>query len=466
MADVNDAVAFVYLPFTYCTSLGQLVQRLPRHAGKTGSRRYAEAVARSEDLKQFIATTTPMFDDPPAASKEAFQAVAAILAAGRDKDANIARFAGYLGWTDAEVAALATEAASWGLTPPPMLRSLVAAGLEQQVEAYALFLVHVTRIACLQFAPGDPAAAASASAIAATVTRYAPISNTRLEPAAEQPEQPEQPEKPSSAQSVEEVGKALDDLEKLVGLEAVKRQINEQVQLIRIAQMRTEAGLKNPTVSRHLVFVGNPGTGKTTVARIVGRIYAALGVVPDGHLVETDASGLIAGYVGQTAIKTAEQISRAVGGILFIDEAYGLSRNDFGLEAVDTLVKAMEDHRADLVVIVAGYPQNMQTFLESNPGLESRFPITIEFDDYSIDQLIEILARIAGENDYVLAEPGDPRLRTAIESMMGEEGFGNARAMRNLFEAAVRRHAWRLKDTTDVSVDQMTTLTVDDVLGQ
>lgn len=420
-------------------------------------------MARSEDLKQFIAANTPMFDDPSGASREAFQATAAILALGRDKDANLSRFAEYLGWSVPEVAALAADAEAWRSTAPPMLRTLVAAGLDQQVEAYALFMVHVTRIACLQFAPGDLAAAQAASAIAATITRFTPISNTKLEPVADQTQ--EQPPEAEELDRAEQVGQALDDLEKLVGLEAAKKQINEQVQLIRIAGMREDAGLKNPTVSRHLVFVGNPGTGKTTVARIVGRIYAALGVVPDGHLVETDASGMIAGYIGQTAIKTSEQIQKAIGGILFIDEAYGLTRNEFGLEAVDTLVKAMEDHRGDLVVIVAGYPANMQEFLESNPGLESRFPITIEFGDYSIDQLIEILGRIAGENDYVLAAPADPRLRNTIESMMGEEGFGNARAMRNLFEAGVRRHAWRLRDTAEVSVEQMKELTTEDLLG-
>lgn len=409
-------------------------------------------MARAEDLKQFIATATPMFDDPDGAAREAFQAAAAIVSSGRDKPGNTARFAQYLGWSEQEVAALAEDALPWRSSPPPILRALVAAGLEQQVEAYALFLVHVTRIACMQFAPGDAGSADAASAIAATITRFAPVSNTRLEPTAPENHR-------------EEVGQALDDLERLVGLDAAKKQINEQVQLIRIAQMRSDAGLRNPTVSSHLVFVGNPGTGKTTVARIVGRIYAALGVVPDGHLIETDASGMIAGYVGQTAIKTSEQIQKAIGGVLFVDEAYGLVRNDFGIEAVDTLVKAMEDHRADLVVIVAGYPENMQTFLESNPGLESRFPVTITFADYSVDQLVEILCRIAGDNDYVLAEPDDPRLRQSIESMMGEEGFGNARAMRNLFEAAVRRHAWRLKDAADVSVEQMKTLTGEDLLG-
>lgn len=396
------------------------------------------------DLKEYIAAMTPMFDDPDTAAREAFSAAAVILA-GRPA------FATYLGWSATEVAALATNAAAWRSTAPPMLRRLAAAGLTEQVAAYAQFLVQVTRVACVQFAPGDQTAERNASAIAATVTRFAPVSNAQLEPS------------PAPDEKVEDLGEALDDLERLVGLEAAKREINEQVQLIRITQMRAAAGLKNPTVSRHLVFVGNPGTGKTTVARIVGRIYKALQVVPDGHLVETDASGLVAGYVGQTALKTAEQIQAALGGILFIDEAYGLTRNDFGLEAIDTLVKGIEDHRATLVLIVAGYTTEMDEFLTANPGLASRMPTTITFEDYSAAELLQILQRIASDNDYTI--DADQRLVEAITARMAAPAFGNAREMRNLFEAAVRRQAWRLREISDVSVDQMRALTVDDVLG-
>lgn len=415
-----------------------------------------------QDLKQYVAEATAMFDDPKAAAREAFQASAGILSLGMSGPDNLARFADYLGWTNAEVAALAATGSAWRTTPPPLLRSLVAAGHSRQVAAYAQYLVQVGRIACVQFAPGDPKVASAASAMAATITRYTPLSNAVLEPSephspGEEPPQPDEP--------VVTVGEALDELEQLVGLEAAKKEINEQVQLIRIAELRSEAGLKNPTVSRHLVFVGNPGTGKTTVARIVGRIYQALNVVPDGHLVEVDASGLIAGYVGQTAIKTSEQITQALGGILFVDEAYGLSRNDFGLEAIDTLVKGMEDHRDELVVIVAGYPENMQTFLKSNPGLESRFPTTIGFDDYTVEELLAILRRIAEANDYAVADSDDDRLEDLVAQMTQRPDFGNARSMRNLFEAAVRRHAWRLKDVEDVSVEQMRTLTAEDLLG-
>jgi len=227
--------------------------------------------------------------------------------------------------------------------------------------------------------------------------------------------------------------------------------------------MREKAGLRNPTVSRHLVFVGNPGTGKTTVARIVGRIYSALGVVRDGHLLEVDASGLVAGYVGQTAIKTQEQITKALGGVLFIDEAYGLVRNDFGVEAIDTLVKGMEDNRHDLVVIVAGYPANMAEFISSNPGLESRFPTTITFADYTPDELLQILQRMCQDADYVLAEDAPPTVRQLFAGLAADPEFGNARTVRNVFEAAVRQHAWRLRDVADVTLDMMRTLTAEDV---
>lgn len=396
------------------------------------------------DLKDYIAATTPAFDDPDTAAREAFSLAAVILQGNP-------RYAAYLGWSANDVNTLAQSAIGWRSSAPPLLRKLAAAGLSEQVQAYAQFLVQVSRLACVQFAAGDPKAERTASAIAATVTRFAPVSNTKLEPA------------PAPAEQVEDLGQALDDLERLVGLEACKREINQQVQLIRITQMRASAGLKNPTVSRHLVFVGNPGTGKTTVARLVGRIYKALRVVPDGHLVETDASGLVAGFVGQTALKTAEQIDAALGGILFVDEAYGLTRNDFGIEAIDTLVKGMEDHRDELVVIVAGYTDEMREFLASNPGLQSRFPTTITFADYSAAELVDILRRIAADNDYTI--PDDPRLAEAVGARMSGPGFGNAREMRNIFEAGVRRQAWRLKDVADVSVEQLKSLTVEDLLG-
>ena len=188
-------------------------------------------------------------------------------------------------------------------------------------------------------------------------------------------------------------------------------------------------------------------------------------MVADGHLVECDASGLIAGYVGQTAIKTQEQISKALGGILFIDEAYGLTRNQFGIEAVDTLVKGMEDNRDSLVVIAAGYTENMREFIESNPGLESRFPTTIRFADYTPEELVQILLRMSEEGDYALATEAAEPVRAAFAELSQAPDFGNARTVRNVFEAAVREHAWRLRDATEPTVEQMRTLTAEDVLA-
>lgn len=415
-----------------------------------------------QDLKQYVSQASSMFDDPKAVSREAFQCAAAIASMGQNREENLVRLAGYLGWSVPEVSKLASTGAVFRSSPPPELRALIAAQLTQQVEAYALFMVQVTRLACLQFAPGDATAMTAASAIAATITRAAPVSNAKLEPAP-----PDEPAavRPSDDPNTQTVGEALDDLEALVGLEQAKRQINQQVQLVRIAQMRERAGLKNPTVSRHLVFVGNPGTGKTTVARIVGRIYSALGVITDGHLVETDASGMVAGFVGQTAIKTQERITSALGGILFIDEAYGLTRNEFGLESVDTLVKGMEDHRDSLVVIVAGYPINMQEFLATNPGLESRFPTTIQFADYTPAELLQILRLMCGGSDYTLSADSEATLGELFTRLQQTPDFANARTVRNVFEAAVRQHAWRLREVAEVSVEQMRTLSAADVVA-
>jgi chromosomal replication initiation ATPase DnaA len=271
---------------------------------------------------------------------------------------------------------------------------------------------------------------------------------------AEEPAEPAEPEK-----SVEEL---LTELDAMIGLDRVKKEVHRQVALLTVEKMRIEAGLKQTRLSRHLIFVGNPGTGKTTVARLIGAIYKALELLPQGQLVEVDRSELVAGYVGQTAIKTAEVCAKAVGGVLFIDEAYSLTGDQYAQEAVNTLVKEMEDHREDLVLIVAGYPDPMVEFIASNPGLASRFTTTIEFDDYTDDELLGIITSIATAADYELTEEAQRTVRHIFEATPRTDAFGNGRFARNLFEAAVGRHAWRLKDAEHPTVDDLRLLTAAD----
>jgi hypothetical protein len=259
----------------------------------------------------------------------------------------------------------------------------------------------------------------------------------------------------------------LGELEALIGLAPVKSEVERVADLIRVQSLREQRGLPTMAISRHLVFTGNPGTGKTTVGRLVAEIYRALGVLTRGHLVETDRSGLVAGYVGQTAERTREVVTEALDGVLLIDEAYALSRSDggqdYGREAIDTLVKMMEDHRERLVVIVTGYPDEMQGFIDANPGLASRFPRTIHFPDYDATELADIAAHVASTNHYRLDEQARARLGEHLASRVGQPGFGNARAVRNIFEAAVAHQASRLVGLAEPTDDDLVTLTADDV---
>ena len=252
------------------------------------------------------------------------------------------------------------------------------------------------------------------------------------------------------------------ELDNLVGLTSVKAQVRRQAEALRIAGLRAKLGKTNPTLTRHLVFTGNPGTGKTTVARLVARIYHVLGVLPKDTLVEVDKSGLVAGYVGQTEERTAKVIDSALGGVLFIDEAYALSDDTFGETAIHVIVKAVEDHRDDLVVILAGYTGPMAELLDVNPGLSSRFPTTIEFPDYSDAELLTICERMVATSEYTLADGARPVITAALAALPRDETFGNARAVRNLFEAAVANHAWRLRDVAEPTETDLCLLTAAD----
>lgn len=268
---------------------------------------------------------------------------------------------------------------------------------------------------------------------------------------------------------MEELQICQDELDSLIGLEAVKDEVRSLINLIQINRIRKERGFVVPDISNHLVFTGNPGTGKTTIARLLGRIYHALGILSKGQFVEVDRGGLVAGYVGQTAIKTQEVIDSALGGILFIDEAYSLnvedSGNDFGKEAIETLLKAMEDKRNDFVVIVAGYSELMGRFIKSNPGLKSRFNKFIHFVDYDCDELMEIFEVFLKKNQYAIASNASAILYQYFEQLVKnkDNNFGNGRTVRNVFERVVSIQANRIVKSTSITDEELTMFTEDDV---
>lgn len=261
------------------------------------------------------------------------------------------------------------------------------------------------------------------------------------------------------------------ELNSLTGLTAVKEDVNALINLLKVQKMREQMGMKQTSVNKHLVFMGNPGTGKTTVARLLAKIYKAIGAISKGHLVEVDRSGLVCGYICQTATKTAEVIESALGGVLFIDEAYtltnGKGQGDFGQEAVDTLLKGMEDHRDDLVVIVAGYTELMEEFLDSNPGLRSRFNKFINFEDYTAEEEVEILINNCKKQEYMLSRDALEEARRFFTERVANkpEGYANARDVRNYLEKAISNQATRIVGLKDVDKNILAMLEKEDLVG-
>lgn len=259
----------------------------------------------------------------------------------------------------------------------------------------------------------------------------------------------------------------MEQLEELIGLENVKKDVKELISLMKVQKLREEKGMKFVPTSLHLVFSGNPGTGKTTVARILAQLYKEIGVLSKGQLIEVDRSGLVAGYVGQTALKTQEKIKEAMGGILFVDEAYALNKDgqDFGQEAIDTILKAMEDNRSDFVVIVAGYTEPMKKFINSNPGLKSRFNKFIDFPDYTADEMMSIFEMNCQKYSYSMTEEASTAIRAKIDEHEKNKGenFANARDVRNMFEAIITNQATRIAAIENPTEKDITTILPDDL---
>lgn len=278
----------------------------------------------------------------------------------------------------------------------------------------------------------------------------------------------EQEKKEANKDFLDKTNELLDEVNHLIGLKNVKKEINNLVNLLLVYKYREEKGFKNPPLAMHFVFTGNPGTGKTTIARKIAEIYKELGILSSGQLVEADRSRLVAGYVGQTAEKVHKVVEEAMGGVLFIDEAYTLvshSENDFGQEAIDVLLKLMEDNRDKFVTIVAGYPNEMEEFLDSNPGLRSRFNKKIEFEDYTVEELMAIFEKMCTEYDYKMTSSAKAVLENKFKGIINNKNFANAREVRNYFEKVVNSHANRVMQVGISDSNQLQLIDVDDLDG-
>ncbi|WP_307064680.1 right-handed parallel beta-helix repeat-containing protein [Streptomyces sp. B3I8] len=357
---------------------------------------------------------------------------------------------------DCEISGSAFPALYVGSKAEPVLRRLLVRGTKEDLsaekDAAPVFEECVSKDVAVNTMPqGETVTAGSGLGAVGRGTRTAP---GRAGPAGSDTAQGDLPQ-------------LLAELEELVGLEDVKEEVHSLTKVMQLVKRRQEAGLEPPPLSRHLVFAGNPGTGKTTVARLYGRLLAALGLLSRGHLIETDRSSLVGEYVGHTAPKTQAVFRQALGGVLFIDEAYALvphgQQNDFGLEVISTLVKLMEDHRDEVVVIAAGYPTDMRRFIDSNPGLSSRFTRTLTFDDYSPQELVRIVRYQAGRYQYQLPNETLTELHAYFSSLERTEHFGNGRTARQVFQRITEHHAQRMADLLDASKDDLMVILPEDL---
>jgi Holliday junction resolvasome RuvABC ATP-dependent DNA helicase subunit len=416
----------------------------------------ADGLATDEELSSLLATFAPLIDETFAATTPG-QARTIGLTTGKraflSQPSNL--FEILLGFDERNDTSYSTSYYEYALAIGHMVASLDAH--TSRTELLTIEDFRGLLLGRIQHEPAAPPAAPTAAEPAGTA---APAVTTA--PAADTAAAPElTPPRP--------LDELLAELDALVGMAEVKAEVKLVANLIQVQNLRRSRHLPVHESSRHLIFTGNPGTGKTTVARLLSQIYRTLGVVEKGHLVEADRSSLVAGYVGQTATKVTEAFDKADGGVLLIDEAYALSRGkeeDFGQEAIDTIVKLVEDRRDRLVVIAAGYPTEMGDFVNANPGLKSRFPKTIEFPDYSTDELMAIFESLGAENDYRCDPDAAACLRTRFDAEPRTKGFGNGRLARNLFEEAVGRQANRIVALTDPTDEQLTTLVVADVVAE